>query len=214
MIVVIHGGPGSDYRGLLNCSRFSADSFFVVFYDQRGSGLSKRYDAGMYSSIQLFIDDLDAVINYYRHKPDQKIILIGQSWGAMLATGYIDQHPDKISGAVLMEPGGFTWKVTKDYIDKERSLGFFAENTNDYFFLDQIITGDDQNTLDYKAGLRLVADFAKGNKIGNPGPYPFWRFGAVVSSACARYVVDHPFDFTTHLGQYTKKSIVPVQRIE
>ena len=61
VVIVIHGGPGGDYRSMLNCSRFSADGFFVVFYDQRGSGLSKRHDKEIYTT-QLFIDDLDGVI--------------------------------------------------------------------------------------------------------------------------------------------------------
>ncbi len=65
MIVVLHGGPGGDYRSLLNISKFSADSFFVVFYDQRGSGLSKRHNKEDYTG-QFYIDDLDAVIKHYR----------------------------------------------------------------------------------------------------------------------------------------------------
>ena len=43
MILVVHGGPGADYRYLLNFKALS-DSFFVVFYDQRGTGLSARID--------------------------------------------------------------------------------------------------------------------------------------------------------------------------
>jgi proline iminopeptidase len=50
MIVMLHGGPGSDYRSLLNCSTFSADGFFVVFYDQRGSGLSRRHNKDVYTT--------------------------------------------------------------------------------------------------------------------------------------------------------------------
>jgi proline iminopeptidase len=131
MIVVLHGGPGGDYRSLLNCSRFSADGFFVVFYDQRGSGLSRRQNKGVYTSTQLFIDDLDAVIKYYRPKPDQKIILMGHSWGAMLATAYINGHPGEVRGAVLMEPGGLTWHDAEEYIKRSRNLDWFDETSND-----------------------------------------------------------------------------------
>ena len=164
MIVVLHGGPGGDYRSLLNCSKFSEDGFFVVFYDQRGSGLSRRHDKGSYS-VQLFIDDLDAVIRHYRQGPNQKVILMGLSWGAMLATAYVNTHPADISGVVLMEPGGFTWHDTEEYIKRVRSMKPFDETSNDYVYLDQILTGDDHNELDYKAGLQSSADFAEGNKF-------------------------------------------------
>ncbi len=204
MIVVVHGGPGGDYRGLLNFSRFSADGYFVVFYDQRGSGLSKRYGKEAYT-IQLVIDDLEAVIKHYRQSPEQKVILMGHSWGAMLATAYINQHPGEISGAILVEPGGFTWSVAKAYIERCRALSVFDETSNDYVYLDQLITGGDHIMLDYKAGLQTAAEYSNGNKIGNPGPVPFWRRGAVFSVAAFDYAEAHPFDFTTDLRAYTTK---------
>jgi len=204
MIVVLHGGPGGDYRSLLNCSRFSEDGFFVVFYDQRGSGLSRRHSKDVYST-QLFIADLDAVIQYYRQSPDQTVILMGLSWGAMLATAYVNEHPGAVRGLVLMEPGGFTWHDAEEYIKRCRTLNVFDETSNDYVYVDQILTGADHNELDYKAALQGAADFSKGNKVGNPGPYPFWRKGAICSMAATEYAADHPFDFTTNLHQYTTR---------
>src|SRR5829696_1711314 len=61
MVVVLHGGPGADYRHLLNCKELASGGYYVVFYDQRGSGLSKRHSKSSYS-IQLMQDDLNAVI--------------------------------------------------------------------------------------------------------------------------------------------------------
>ncbi len=204
MLVVLHGGPGGDYRSLLPCSMFAEDGFFVVFYDQRGSGLSKRHNKEVYTT-QLVIDDLDAVINYYRQRPDQKVILMGHSWGAMLATAYINEHPGSVNGLVLMEPGGFTWHDTEEYINRCRKLEVFDETSNDYVYLDQILTASDQNKLDYKAAIQGAADYSKGNRVGNTGPVPFWRHGAVCSAASFKYVKDHPFDFTTNLRQFTTR---------
>jgi proline iminopeptidase len=205
MLVVLHGGPGGDYRSILNCSRFSADGFFVVLYDQRGSGLSRRHNKEAYTGTQLFIDDLAAVISYYRKRPDQKVILMGHSWGAMLATAYINDRPAEVCGAVLMEPGGFTGHDAEEYIKRCRDLEFFDETSNDYVYLDQILTGNDHNALDYRAALQGAADFASGNKVGNPGPYPFWRKGAACNSAAIEYARSHPFDFTPNLHQFTAK---------
>jgi proline iminopeptidase len=204
MLVVLHGGPGGDYRSLLNCSTFVADGFFVVFYDQRGSGLSKRHDKAIYTT-QLFIDDLDAVIRHYRQQPGQKLFLLGQSWGAMLATAYVNDHPGEVSGVVLSEPGGFTWHDAEEYVKRARSLDVFGESANDYVYLDQLLTGSDHNILDYRAALQSAAEYSKGNKVGNPGPYPYWRAGAVCGSASHEYATDHPFDFTGNLRLFTGK---------
>jgi proline iminopeptidase len=205
ILLVLHGGPGGDYRSLLNCSRFASDGYFVVFYDQRGSGLSRRHGREAYSDIRIFLDDLDAVIKYYRRSPDQHVILMGLSWGAMLATAYINDFPAEVRGAVLMEPGGFTWHDAEEYIKRCRTLDAFNEASNDYVYVDQVLTGNDHNELDYKAALQGAADWSEGNRVGNPGPYPFWRKGAICSAAAADDARNHPFDFTTHLDQYTTR---------
>jgi proline iminopeptidase len=205
MIVVLHGGPGGDYQGMLKCTAFAADGFFVVFYDQRGCGLSKRHDKEMFTSQgpALFIDDLAGVIRHYR-TPGQKVILMGLSWGAMLATAYVNEHPDDISGVVLMEPGGFTWPDTEAYLKRWQTLDLFAETINDRVFVDQLITGSDHEKLDYKAAIQGAAEYAKGNKLGIAGPSPCLRMGAVCAAGAIEYANSHSFDFTTHLQQYDR----------
>ncbi len=127
IIVMLHGGPGADYRAMLKAQQFSEHGFFVVFYDQRGSGLSKREDKSQYldNGPQLMIDDLDAIIRHFRISDTQKVILIGHSWGAMLATGYIDQNPHTIDGAILAEPGGLVWGDVEDYVERVVKIDFF-----------------------------------------------------------------------------------------
>lgn len=204
LIIAIHGGPGGDYRSLLNIKDIVDDGYYVVFYDQRGSGLSRRHDKDVYNT-QIFIDDLDAVIRYYKKYDHQRVILFGHSWGAMIAAAHADQHPDETNGLILAEPGGLTWEQTEDYLSRSNKPDFFSESINDYVYLDQFITGEKHNELDYKAAVRLATEVAEGNNLGNPGPYPSWRHGAVCSSACIAYVQDHPFDFTRSLASYNTK---------
>lgn len=205
MVVVIHGGPGIDYRSSLNIQSLAEEGFYVVFYDQRGMGLSQRHNAEVYS-IQLMIDDLNAVIEHYK-SPDQKVFLLGHSWGAMLATGFVNRQTRPIDGLILIEPGGFNWEETKDYVERSRNLKLFEEATNDAVYLDQFLTGSDHNTLDYKEGQRMAISFAKGNKVGNLGPVPIWRYGAVAEKALFDYAEDHPFDFTTNLEGFTTQTL-------
>jgi len=204
MLVILHGGPGGDYRGMLKCKKFAEDGFFVVFYDQRGSGLSKRHSKEVFYSEKIFIDDLDAVIKYYR-RPGQKVMLMGLSWGAMLATGYVNTYPGEISGVVMMEPGGFIWQDAEAFIKRQRSSDVMSEGINDVLYMDQIITSSDHILLDYKFGLMAAFENTEGNKLGNAGPTPSWRSGAVCNAAAFDIVKRHPFDFTTNLSQYRTK---------
>lgn len=206
IIIMLHGGPGGDYRSLLNAREFAQDGFYVVFFDQRSTGLSQREDRSQLESnlIQLMIDDLDALISHYRLSADQKVFLVGHSWGAMLATAYINQYPEKISGAILAEPGGLTWEQTKEYLSRSNKIELFSEALNDALFPEQIFVGrSEDEILDYKAAYFITFENAPGNTIGNAGPYPFWRNGAVVFQTSQDYAERVGFDFTTNLHSFT-----------
>lgn len=201
LIFVLHGGPGADYRYLLNCKDLALEHFRVVFYDQRGTGLSQRFPFNTYNMDQT-IADLNNIIEFYRTNEAQKVILLGHSWGAMLATAYINQYPEKVDGAILAEPGGFIWQDVEDYISRSRSIGFFSEDLNDAVYMEQFITGreDDHAILDYKFGLWSSAE--ESSPIGNEGPLPFWRGGAVTFNALFDYADENNPDWTTDLDKF------------
>ena len=206
MVMVLHGGPGSDYRHLLNCKEFANHGYYVVFYDQRGSGLSKRHSKSSYS-IQLMLDDLNAVIAHYRKSPAQKVFLLGHSWGAMLATAFINKYPAVISGAILAEPGGFTWEDVEGYVSRSRDIKITSELTSDLLYADQFTTGkkDEHAILDYKYALLSITDGDKDSPIGDEGPLPFWRSGAIVNQALFELGNKEKPNWTTHLNQYMTK---------
>lgn len=202
LVVVLHGGPGADYRYLLNCRTLADEGFRVVFYDQRGAGLSQRFPRSVYT-MQLAFDDLTAVIREYQTGSAQKVFLLGHSWGGMLATAYINQYPQNIAGVVLGEPGGFVWQDVEDYLSRSRKMSFFSEELNDAVYMEQFITGrEDQHAiLDYKFGLWAAAE--EGTAIGNEGRLPSWRGGAVTFNAYLDIGEKQRPDWTTHLDAYT-----------
>lgn len=206
LVVVIHGGPGSDYSSLLRCKAFADQGYRVVFYDQRGSGLSKRHPKSSYA-MQLMLDDLSAVITHYRTSPNQKVFLLGHSWGAMLATAYINKYPTKINGAILAEPGGFVWQDVLDYSERSRPLKLVKELTNDALYQNQFITGKDSEhaILDYKLTLLSMAEGNKDNPTGNEGKLPQWRAGAIVNMALFDIGEKEKPNWTTNLSQYKTK---------
>lgn len=206
MVVFLHGGPGSDYRSSLNAKELADDGYYVVFYDQRGSGLSKRHDKNTYS-IQLVLDDLTQVIAHYRTSSTQKVFLFGHSWGAMLAAAYVNSYPNSINGVILAEPGGLNKKLLDQYGESSRKLDLFSEATSNLFYLDQFLTGKENQheILDYKMGVSTSFSYSKGNDEGIEGPSPFWRMGTAVLNGFIDIAENDGFDFTTNLNQYPTK---------
>ncbi len=100
VIIVIHGGPGMDYRYLQPLQSL-ADDYLIVFYDQRGTGLSPRVGATELTMEQMRRDLHQVVLIYTEGR---KVNLIGHSWGAVLASVYANAYPDKVNKVVLAEP--------------------------------------------------------------------------------------------------------------
>lgn len=188
MVVCIHGGPGSDYRYMLNARDLANEGYRVVFYDQQGSGLSQRLPKSSYLSLgggalDRLYEELSGVIAHYRMRPDQKVILLGHSWGAMLATRYAGLHPDAIQGLVLCEPGGLKWDDILTYVENSRSFNIWGELLNDATYMDQFITGreDQHEILDYKYGILSSENEITGES--NVDSASFWRAGAIINEA-------------------------------
>jgi len=100
-IIVLHGGPGGDFRSLSGLDALS-DDYRIVYYDQRGAGLSERVESGLLT-LDGHIAELDEIISQIA--PDTRHVLVGHSWGAILAAAYLGRYPGKVSKAVLIEPG-------------------------------------------------------------------------------------------------------------
>lgn len=209
MVVFLHGGPGADYRNGLNAKQLADNGYFVVFYDQRGSGLSKRHDKNSYS-IQLLLDDLNAVIEHYKTATNQKVFLLGHSWGGILASAFINKYPTKISGAILAEAGGLTWSDLEEYIEKSKKLKLFSETTNDALYLDQFFTGTENQheIVDYKVAIQSTFSYAEGNVEGIEGSSPFWRYGAVTLNSLIDIAENDGFDFVTNLNLYQTNVLI------
>lgn len=184
-IIVLHGGAGSDFRSLLALSDLS-DTHSVVFYDQRGAGLSERVSADRLT-LDGYLAELNAVIEMA--SPDRPVVLIGHSWGAMLASAYLGSHPDRVDRAILIEPGYLdaegkaAWEVRAGqymsgagYLWQAILNGFRAAH----------VTGPDAHASDDFLIGRMVGVFA--NHPDNPYhcgegyTAPNWRFGSLASA--------------------------------
>ena len=217
LIITLHGGPGANYRYLLNCVSLADSGYRVVFYDQRGSGLTQRLPKKWYTGWgengldKMFYEDLRAIISHYKTRPTQKVILVGHSWGAILATGYAAKYPNEISGMILAEPGGLVWNDIVKYVQESRSYGLWSEALNDISYLDQFISArEDQHQIaDYKLYIASATNSIVGDQFstldGNEKWYRSPRDGAFVNIGGFEWADKYKPDFTKGIDQYSKK---------
>ncbi len=159
-IVIIHGGPGNDFRYLLDLKELS-DSFHIVFYDQRGTGLSPRVTAEELT-LDKTLDDLNSIIDYY--SPNKPVHLIGHSWGAMVASGYIAKNPGRVLKAVLAEPAFLTTEMAKAYALRTNNMSLSLSwpllkyLIKSWFQSIHVRGPDQQSREDFLSG-RLIMDY-------------------------------------------------------
>jgi alpha-beta hydrolase superfamily lysophospholipase len=71
--------------------------------DQRGHGKSGG-PRGHAPSLNALLDDIDAVVTRARTESDGPVVLIGHSFGGLMAIAYTLAHPDHIDKAVFSAP--------------------------------------------------------------------------------------------------------------
>lgn len=202
LVLVLHGGPGADYRALLPLSALADDGFFVVFWDQRGCGLSKRHPAEDYS-LEVVLQDLKQVIDYYGERP---MLFIGHSWGAMYATWFINTYgtyDGRIRGAVLSEPGAFTLEGLVLYAQRNwGTLSYFSESMSDITWARQIFTPEDHERTDYALHMLELSGGVPGMHLDPNNLPPNFRSGAVAYATLPELAMQEGFDWTTHLSSF------------
>lgn len=102
-VVFLHGGPGtpdmpgdSSYFGSL-----TEDGFDVYLYDQVGSGLSSRLPDPRQYTLGRHVADLEAIRQQIGAR---QMVLIGHSFGGLLAAAYLAAHPDRVLQVVFSSP--------------------------------------------------------------------------------------------------------------
>jgi len=99
-VVLVHGGPGlsCDYMIRL-AEQLASPTVRVVLYDQRGAGhspdvpLSDQTMTGQLADLEALRSDLGA----------KQLVVMGHSWGGIVAMAYAGAYPDRVSKLVLVD---------------------------------------------------------------------------------------------------------------
>ncbi|MGL1891805.1 MAG: alpha/beta hydrolase [Spirochaetaceae bacterium] len=173
IIIAIHGGPGGDYRSMLSLKELS-NKYFIVFYDQRMTGLSSRKSDKEFT-VKSFYDDLNSLIDYhYNGKP---VHLVGHSWGAMMASGYVAVHPEKVEKIVLIEPGILRPDLAEEFFNQPPPEISFIDFINiSKLWLNKWRVNIDNDPYARDDYFKSMMYLYIGNKNGGP-EFKGWRMG-------------------------------------
>ena len=105
-LVLINGGPGGTHHYFHPWFSKAKGYARVIYYDQRGCGLSDYYPGENGYSVEQAVGDLDAIRKALNI---DKWVVLGYSYGGFLAQYYTLRYPERVAGLVLMGSSTGMW---------------------------------------------------------------------------------------------------------
>lgn len=197
---VLHGGPGMDHSYFRPWLSPLADKLQLIYVDHRGNGRSQRLPNEQYT-IEHMADDLEQL---RLHLGLVQPIVLGNSFGGMLAQVYATRYPESCSRLVL--------------VSTTPSYDFFAEATE---IAEQRATDEQKRVMPslFEGKVRSEAEFHQWWQVMLP--LYFYRYDTthgeemlgrtIGNPEIARYmfeqVIPH-YDVRSQLGAITTPTLV------
>jgi len=184
-IVLLHGGPGATHHGFHPSFSMAKSFAQVIYYDQRGTGIS-GYCRGSGYSVDQAADDLE---NLRKALKIDKWIVLGHSYGGLLAQYYSLRYPESLRGLVLvgasegmhvqMEPTRQYDYISKEELQRMREVSAevqkYAKEKNlseeqfmEIFVYNRHLNGDWKRQNFYRPSVESLARMARYE--WKPGP--------------------------------------------
>jgi|BEDMetMinimDraft_2_1075160.scaffolds.fasta_scaffold10082_2 proline iminopeptidase len=99
VILTLHGGPGASHDYLLPLKKLANNKYTIIFYDQCGCGRSgEPKDLSKCTNIQYYVEEVEEV---RKKLAKDKVILLGHSWGGLLALAYAVKYQNNLKGLIV-----------------------------------------------------------------------------------------------------------------
>jgi proline iminopeptidase len=174
-LILLSGGPGLNPDYLKELSTTLSKKYKCITLHQRGTGKSILEEVNSQTvNVDRYIEDLNGL---YKELGNQKLILVGHSWGGMLSFSYAANEPKKIEKIILLNTGGVTDKFYS-WFGSNINMRLFPEDLELYqsqidnkrstlvaiwpgYFFDREMALKSRPALDYKfnnqAGINSLA---------------------------------------------------------
>ena len=149
-VLLLHGGPGLSFEYLDGLGDELAPDFRVAAYQQRG--LEPSTVSGPFTIAQA-IDDAIAVLDGLQW---ERALVVGHSWGGQLALRLLAAHPDRLVGALAVDPLGIVGDGGLAAFEAEMNARTPRADRDRQRELDERAMDGDGTNEDFLESVRLV----------------------------------------------------------
>jgi proline iminopeptidase len=140
-ILFLSGGPGFSSEYMTPIAGLLSNSFQCILLDQRGTGQSvvSTYDTN-YINISSTLDDIEFL---RKHLGYEEWIVLGHSYGGLLASKYASEYPGSVSTIILVGTAGLNTSLWDYFGDNLWSRLLPSDKEVAEYWLDSIIVAND-----------------------------------------------------------------------
>ncbi|NER16592.1 alpha/beta fold hydrolase [Spongiivirga citrea] len=233
-LITLHGGPGGFGLGFVGTA-FSKieENYGVVYFDQRGSGLSQGSYSNEDISLDLMVEDVLALVKVMKLKfgNDSRFFLLGHSWGGTLGTATLLKDQSDFSGWIEVDGANNPSGLYDQYIETftstantqialGNSLEFWEWVLTSVAEVDPVSNKDDFFKLN-SMSFELEATLQKDNFLNNPDNgsesdgiifqynllTAFWNLSQIQYILVDEQCLFQTLDFTNQLPEITVPSL-------
>lgn len=160
-LVLISGGPGATHHNFHPYFSQIKDVARVIYYDQRGVGKSSKDDTGKMYTVKQAVEDLESLRKALNI---EKWVVLGWSYGGLLAQLYALTYPDRCIAIVLIASNSglaepvmkpvrdqmFFSQAEQDAISNIKKMGLEGKITGAQSFYNRQLAGDWKHSSYYK----------------------------------------------------------------
>lgn len=155
-VLIINGGPGMDSRGFeFLAKKIAGFSCQTIIYDQRGTGQSvlRKLDSSTITMDKM-VADIEAL---RKHLGFERWVVLGHSFGGMLANYYASQFPEHVQALIASSSGGLDLLLLEGF-DITRPLSP-TQRDSFHFYSNQLSAGDTSELVRKKRYEYLAAAY-------------------------------------------------------
>jgi pimeloyl-ACP methyl ester carboxylesterase len=99
VLLFLHGGPGSSAALFAHAFQDKWEELFtVIHWDQRGTGKTLTKNPANYPTLDVLLQDVLEIVHSLKSRyHQQKVVLLGHSWGSVLGSLFIQGHPEEVA---------------------------------------------------------------------------------------------------------------------
>ncbi len=161
-ILIINGGPGMNSDGFAGIAQLLSTNNQTIIYDQRGTGRSivDKTDTSTIT-MKLMVDDIEVLRKQLGIK---SWIVLGHSFGGMLASYYATLYPENIDALILSSSGGIDLDLLS-YVQQSINGRLTKEESDAVnYWTNKINEGDTTHATRLKRGMALAPAYLYDKK--------------------------------------------------